>query len=32
MEHHTEELKRIPLIRKTAVATDIMDMAEIEEK
>ena len=32
MEHHAEELKRIPLIRKAAAATDIMDMVEIEEK
>ena len=32
VEHHTEELERIPLIRKTAVAVDIMDLAEIEEK
>ena len=32
MELHTEELKRIPLIRKTAAAVDIMNMTEIEEK
>ena len=32
MEHRTEGLKRILLIRKTAAAADIMDMAEIEEK
>ena len=25
VEHHTEELERIPLIRKTAFAADIMD-------
>ena len=27
-----EELKRIPLVRKTAAAADIMDLQEIEEK
>ena len=31
IEHHTEELKRIPQIRKTAATADIMNMAEIEE-
>ena len=30
LEHHAEELKRIPLIRKTAA--DIMDIGETEEK
>ena len=32
MTPEVEGLKRIPLIRKTADAADIMDMAEIEEK
>ena len=32
IEHHTEELRRIPLIKKTAVAADTMDIREIEEK
>ena len=32
IEHHTEELKRIPLIRKTAVPADTMDLREMEEK
>ena len=32
MEPHTDELKRIPLIRKRAAAADIMDMKEVEEK
>ena len=32
MEHHAEELRRIPLIRKTAAAADIMDITEVEEK
>ena len=32
MEPPTDELKRIPLIRKRAPTADIMDMKEIEEK
>ena len=32
LEHGMEELRRIPLIRKTAAVADIMDLAEIEEK
>ena len=32
MDHGTQDLKRIPLIRKTAPVADIMDMMEIEEK
>ena len=32
LEHGMEELRRIPIIRKTAPAADIMDLAEIEEK
>ena len=31
-EYHTEELKRIPLIQKTAAPADTMDIGEIEEK
>ena len=32
MEHHSERLKRIPLIRKTAATADIMEVVEIKEK
>ena len=32
MDHHAEELQKIPLIRKTAAAADTMDMTEIKEK
>ena len=32
IEHHTEELKRIPLIRKTVGPADTMDLREMEEK
>ena len=31
MEHRAEELRRIPLIRKTAAAADIMDITEVEK-
>ena len=31
-EHLAEELKRIPLIQKTAAAADVMNIREIEEK
>ena len=32
VEHDMDELKRIPLVRKTAAAADIMDLQGIEEK
>ena len=32
MDHSKQDLKKIPLIRKTAAVADIMDMTEIEEK
>ena len=32
VEHHTEQLRRIALIRKSAPAADTMDIREIEEK
>ena len=31
-EHCAEELKRIPLIQKTAAAADTLNIGEIEEK
>ena len=31
-KHHEEELKRVPLIKKSTVAADIMDIGEIEEQ
>ena len=32
MDHSTQDLKSIPLIRKTAAVADIMDMTKIKEK
>ena len=32
IDHHTEELERIPLIRKIAAQADIMDVEEVEDK
>ena len=32
VEHHTEQLRRIPLMRKTTAVADAMDIGEIKEK